>query len=232
MKDAAVLLLSGGLDSAVNAALAVRQHVAVHAVTFDYGQRAGAREIAAARTMATHYGMSHAVIALPWMAELSASALVDSARALPEFRERSSLDDPERTSASAAQVWVPNRNGCFLNIGAAIAEANGWSWIVAGFNAEEGKTFPDNTAAFVDKVNAVLSMTIARPVRVVSYTQTMTKREIVKTAMTLHLPIECCWPCYADSEEWCGVCESCARFRRALQESGYAQPLDFANDPV
>ncbi|MBI4366512.1 MAG: 7-cyano-7-deazaguanine synthase, partial [Deltaproteobacteria bacterium] len=94
--------------------------------------------------------------------------------------------------------------------------------IVAGFNAEEARTFPDNSEAFVRRANAYLEFaTRARP-RIESPTIGMTKREIVRAARRLALPLAWCWPCYEGGEQWCGQCESCVRFARAIEEEELA----------
>jgi len=109
----AVVLLSGGLDSAVCLKAVCETPGVARAVTFDYGQRARAREIAASRRMCERLGVTHQVIELPWLADITHTALVDSTRALPKPRPDELKDDAAAQSAEA--VWVPNRNGVFVN---------------------------------------------------------------------------------------------------------------------
>src|SRR4051812_37869617 len=122
----AVVLLSGGLDSSVAMALAIREGIKIcRAVTFDYGQRAGSRETQKAGLIARHYGVLHSVIPLPWFRELwSSGALLTESEELPHPTE-SDLENHELCLASARKVWVPNRNGVFLEIAAGIAESRG-----------------------------------------------------------------------------------------------------------
>lgn len=201
----------------VNAVLARERHGSIHAMTFDYGQRAAAREIAAAKQFCDRWHFHHTVIALPWLQQWTRTALVNPAAALPTFTPTDqALNDWQRAHASASAVWVPNRNGVFIQIAAALAESVRAEWIVTGFNAEEATTFPDNTAEFVARTNAALALSTLSVPQVVSYTQAMTKAEIVQCACVRDVPLRWCWPCYEGGETWCGQCESCARFQRAL----------------
>ncbi len=130
-----VTLLSGGLDSVVATTAASRDHEIVLALTFDYGQHAAPREIAAAQQIAEILDIEHSVIALPWLGQITHSALVADEGQIPTA-EPQSLDDPQAAAVAAQAVWVPNRNGIFLNIAAGYCEAQDCEGIVCGFNAE------------------------------------------------------------------------------------------------
>lgn len=214
--DSCVILLSGGLDSVVATAMMLSSmHVSL-ALTFDYGQRAAAREIATARVLCQRWEIPHQVIELPWLGEVSTSALTQRTQPLPHL-QTSQLDEITATTQSAQQVWVPNRNGVFLNAAAAIAEAKGISWIVAGFNREEAVTFPDNGPHYVEAANRALQYSTNGKVALISPTQSMTKTEIVAWARVNNVPLDAIWPCYEGGEAWCRKCESCLRFLRASE---------------
>ncbi len=213
-----VALLSGGLDSTVALAAARREHEVVLALTFDYGQRAAAREIAAASAIASRFKIPARALDARWLGALTPSALVNAAGALPRPDARD-LDDPAKAAATAKAVWIPNRNGFFINAAAAFAEAAGAGGVVVGFNREEAATFPDNTVAFMDAATRALAFSTANGVRVVSPTAPLDKREIVRLGRELGAPLDLCWPCYEGGPILCGVCESCRRFQRAM-ESG------------
>src|SRR6266850_3604650 len=151
----AVALLYGGLDSTV--AFAIRARDTVLALTVDYGQRAARREIASARRTARRYRVPHRVLRMPW---LSGGALVDRSKRLPSPDLRRAAE----TKASAAAVWVPNRNGVLLAAAAAMAERLGATRVVVGFNREEAATFPDNSARFLDAANRALRFSTRRRV--------------------------------------------------------------------
>lgn len=209
-----VVLLSGGLDSAVSLACALQDGSVRLCLTFDYGQQAAAREIEAAQALSLHYGVQQQTIELPFLRGITTTALV-SGENLPEPGSLE-LDDPERSAANALRVWVPNRNGIFINIAAAYAEQLGASTVVAGFNREEAATFADNSAAFAAAATVALGYSTRNGVRVISYTQHLDKAEIAELGKRLGVPFGLIWSCYRGEKEMCGRCESCRRFYRAL----------------
>lgn len=219
MKPKSILILSGGLDSTVSSFLAVRETEPVLALTFDYGQRAAEREKAAARRAAERLRVPHKTLVLPWLKELTHTSLVDTGIPLPAVREKD-LDDPVRGRRSAEAVWVPNRNGLFLNIAASFAESLGAEVLVTGFNAEEGVTFPDNSAAFVRSADDFFWFSTLSKVRVTSYTLGWSKRDIAAQAKKLGLSPEDVWFCYEGGDAPCKACESCLRACRAFREAG------------
>jgi len=216
----AIVLLSGGLDSAVNLKRALDDVGVTLALTFDYGQRAAAREAAAAHLMCRLLGVRHRLIPLPWLTEICATALVSPQAAVPQVTA-AELDKASVTSGETARaVWVPNRNGLFVNIAAAFAESLGAEVVVAGLNAEEAAAFPDNSPAFAAAANTCLQFSTRTAVGLVSYTQSMTKTQIVRLGRDIGAPIHCTWSCYLGGEEHCGRCESCARLERGLRAAG------------
>jgi 7-cyano-7-deazaguanine synthase len=216
----AVVLLSGGLDSAVNLVRAKEEVGVALALTFDYGQRAAAKEVAAAAAMAAAVEARHRVVALPWLAEICRTSLVNPKVGVPELQAEQLGEERVTSGETARAVWVPNRNGVFLNLAAAFAESLGAELVVAGFNAEEAATFPDNSAAFVAAATAALALSTATRVRVVSYTQALDKAAIVRLGREIGAPLPLVWSCYHGGAEPCGRCESCARLERALRAAG------------
>lgn len=215
-----VFLLSGGLDSCVALAGVIARGAEGPrlALTFDYRQRAAAREVEAARAIAARYGVDHRAIALGWLGGITRTALVDRSAEVP--RPEPEALDSEGAVETAKAVWVPNRNGVFIAVAAAHAEAIGAACIITGFNREEGATFPDNTPEFVERTNAALALSTLAKVRVEGPLGGLDKVEIVRRARDLGVPLELCWPCYEGGEELCGTCESCRRFERALERAG------------
>ena len=211
-----IVLLSAGLDSAVNLQRAHQETEIALALTFDYGQHAAAREIAAARAMCERLNVRHQVVRLPWLRRVSKSALTRDERGTPA-PSRAELDSSAAEEHTRA-VWVPNRNGLFVNIAACFAEALDCDVIVAGFNAEEAATFPDNSPDFVRAANRALRFSTLRRPRLVSYTQELDKPAIVRLGREIGAPLDLVWSCYRGGEEHCWRCESCMRLRRALRE--------------
>jgi len=213
-----ISLLSGGLDSVVATTVAAREHTVVLAITGDYGQRAAQAETAAARAVCDALGIEHRVVGLPWLGDITRTALVDTKQELPRLAA-DELDAEDKTTVSAAAVWVPNRNGVLISVAAAHAEGLGCDTVVCGFNVEEGATFPDNTPEFAAAATAALSFSTLSQVRVWSPTQDLTKREIVALGRKLGAPLEHVWSCYCPGPRACGECESCLRLARAMERA-------------
>lgn len=218
MKAKSVVLLSGGLDSSVNFYEAHAQTEVLLAVTFDYGQRAKNKEIQSAQKLAARLGVPHRVLPLPFFSDFGGSSLIDRRLSVPKGAEVdiASLEVSQQTAKS---VWVPNRNGIFLNIAAGYAEALGADLVIPGFNAEEAKTFPDNSEEFVHTMTQSLYFSTANRVMVHCYTIRMEKPEIVRRGLQLGVDFASIWPCYFEAELWCGECESCLRAQRAFTEA-------------
>jgi 7-cyano-7-deazaguanine synthase len=212
--ERAIVLLSGGLDSTVALALAQRRYEVLMAVTFNYGQRAYGRELRASKKIALHYNVPHEVIALPWLSDRLPPAM---AEARPGEPEDGFLADPLPPQEETRQVWVPNRNGLFLNIAASLAEAHQASVIVFGANAEEAQNFPDNTPAFRERLNAVFEWSTLNQVRVETPVGHCNKQEIIEIGVALDAPLEQIWSCYDHGPVQCGVCPSCRLLKQALR---------------
>lgn len=217
MAQKAVVLLSGGLDSAFNIYKAHQELDVVLALTFNYGQRAAQREIQAAKKICDLLGVRHHVVDLPFFHDFTTTSLVNLELEPPKG-EAVKIADHQTSEETAKQVWVPNRNGILLNIGAAYAEGLDAEWLIPGFNAEEASTFPDNSEDFMHVMDHSLSYSTANHVKVKCYSVNLQKPEIVKEGRKLDLPFDVIWPCYFASEEICRECESCQRYLRALGE--------------
>ncbi len=224
-----IILLSGGLDSLVSLATTRDELNIQLALTFDYGQRTSKKEIAASKKITEHYSIEHKVIELPWLMKITATSLVNKSEELPAL-DITLLDNPDLTGDSARRVWVPNRNGIFLNIAAGFADSMGFTHIVFGANQEEAATFPDNSKTFIEKTNAAFEYsTLVRP-KVIAPLADFTKKEMVKLALERNIPLELLRSCYTDEELHCGECESCLRLKRALREAaGNTQLVEFKN---
>jgi 7-cyano-7-deazaguanine synthase len=206
-----IALLSGGLDSSLNLALGAKKNNVALAITFDYKQKAALNEISASKKLANYYKIPHKVIKIDWLSELSKSALTNLNLALPT----PNINNEKETIKSAEKVWVVNRNGLFINIAACFAESLKFDSILVGFNAEEAKTFPDNSEAFIEAINRSLSYSTQNSIKTHSYTLKMNKKDMVKIGLKENLPFNLIWPCYKGGKSICKECESCQRFIKA-----------------
>lgn len=206
-----IILLSGGLDSFVSLGLGMQKYGISLALTFDYGQKALEQEVSTSKNICDYYKIEHKVIKLDWLKNVTHTALVED-KELPE-----GIDNPED---SAKSVWVPNRNGLFLNIAGSFADGNDYDYIIIGANKEEGQTFPDNTQEFIDRVNAEFEFSTQKHPKVVAPLINYDKNDIVKQAIEHNIPLEFVRSCYSNGKKHCGKCESCTRLKNALIANG------------
>ena len=204
-----IILLSGGLDSLVSLGVSKEKYNVELALTFDYGQKSAYQEVSASEKISDYYGLTHKVIQLDWLKAITHTALV-SDKKVPTGKDL--LDEVN----SAKSVWVPNRNGLFMNIAAAFADAEGYDYILIGANKEEGKTFPDNTQEFIDSLNLEFKYSTRKNPEVIAPLINCEKNDIVKLAIDNKIPLEFVRSCYQSSEKNCGTCESCQRLKKAL----------------
>ncbi len=214
MKKSALVLLSSGLDSLTALAQAVKDCDVQLAITFNYGQRAARAEIKNAKKAAAFYGIKHQTIKLNLLRNVTDTALVNKKKKIPLLHSAK-----EGNQQSALQVWVPNRNGLFLNIAAAIAESQKIELLITGFNREEAATFPDNSLAFCKAANKFFSFSTLNKVKVKNYFYNKNKKQILAQALKNKVPLQYLWSCYYGGRKFCGQCESCQRLKQALLEN-------------
>lgn len=203
----AIVLMSGGLDSVAAVGFPQEEYKIELALTFDYGQKAVQKEIFAASNICKHYKIEHKIIKLDWLKEITKTSLVSNASIPTENLG---------TNQSAKSVWVPNRNGLFLNIAAAYADSYGYDYIIFGANKDEGATFPDNTEEFRGQISKVFeTSTLVKP-KVIAPLINYTKDDIVRIAIENNVPLDLIWSCYGSGKYHCGVCESCRHLKQAL----------------
>lgn len=211
----AVVLLSAGLDSTVNLFLAKEEFEVVKVLTFNYGQRAAKKEIEKSSLICKKLNLPHQIIDLSWFVLVGKSSLLDKNKNVP-VGAQVDITDLNASYQTAKSVWVPNRNGIFLNIAAGFAESLEADYVIPGFNKEEAATFPDNSVGFMKVLDQSFSYSTQNKVQVFCFTHSLVKTEILKKLLQLNVDLKSLWPCYFDNEAWCGECESCKRFINAL----------------
>ena len=213
----AIVVLSGGLDCCVAASVYARDYD-IHAITYNYGQKAFNQELKASRAICEKMGFTHRVIDLAWLAEISDSTL-NTSEDIPEV-EINDLDDLEKSLESAGSVWVPGRNTVFTSIAASYAESIGAEIIIVGWDKEEANTFPDNSKEFLESFNELFKVGSPIDIEIKAPAIDLDKDEIVKLGHEVNAPMELSYSCYNGTENHCGVCESCMRRKRGFKKAG------------
>ena len=200
-----VVLLSGGIDSAVVLTYAVQECANVVAITFDYGQRAKEQERKAAYTLTRRFNIEHVVIALDF-SQWGGSALTDD-----------NIPIPKEETDGVPVTYVPARNIVFIAVAASFAEARGFDRVYYGANAIDYSGYPDCRPVFVEAMQTALIRGMDTPIELVVPLLNKTKKEIFALAEIMEIPIQETWSCYEGGPEPCGLCPSCRMRQRALK---------------
>lgn len=223
--EKAVVLLSGGMDSCVTAAIARQTHglALVHA---SYGQRTERRERRAFEEIADFYGVrERLVVRLDHFRQIGGSALTDPNIAVPES-EAGRLSQP---SGGIPITYVPFRNAHFLSVAVSWAEVIGARAIFIGAVAEDSSGYPDCRPEYY-RVFSDLVRAGTRPetrIEIVTPVIGMRKQEIVRRGVELGAPIHLTWSCYQFEDEACGCCDSCLLRLRAFEQAGQRDPIPY-----
>ena len=209
----AVALASGGLDSAVAAAVAMRECEVVTLLHAGYGQRTWRKERACARKLARHFDVEIVEIRLPHLAAFGGSCLTDDAIAVPE-------DALHRDGIPIS--YVPFRNANLLAAGVSLAERTGAGAVYIGAVEEDSSGYPDCRKSFFRSFARTVELGTRPETHVVIETPVirLTKSEIVRLGATLHVPFQFTWSCYQSEKRACGRCDSCLLRARAFQGAG------------
>lgn len=219
----AVVCLSGGMDSAVCTALAMREYE-TYALHFSYGQRTEQRELASARAIAEILGVRQL---LPLRVDLfriiGGSALTDSTIAVPQ------ASAVEEIGAQIPVTYVPFRNAHFLAAAVSWAEVLGAKKVFIGAVEQDSSGYPDCRPAYYQAFQQLIRTgTRDGDIEVVTPLIALKKRQIVQLGLELGAPFQATWSCYSGESAACGQCESCALRLRAFAEAGAVDPLPYA----
>ena len=219
-KSRAVVLLSGGMDSAVCAALAVRDHEAA-AVHVSYGQRTEERErqsfLAICQRLKIH---DRLMVRTDAFRAIGGSALTDESIAVP---------DAENIGTDIPVTYVPFRNAHFLAVAVSWAEVLDAEKVYIGAVEPDSSGYPDCRPAYYKAFNEVVQAgTRDGRIRVVTPLIAMRKGEIVRLGLELGAPFDLTWSCYSREDEACGVCDSCVLRLRAFDAAGARDPIPYA----
>ena len=223
-KPKAVVLLSGGMDSCVTAAIARETHE-LALLHVSYGQRTERRERQAFDEIADFYGANQRLfVHLDHFAQIGGSALTDGRIAVPEGEPGDPVEGNE-----IPVTYVPFRNAHFLAVAVSWAEVIGATAIFIGAVAEDSSGYPDCRPEYY-RVFQELVRVGTRPeteIEMVTPVIGMRKWEIVRRGMELGAPLDRTWSCYQSEDEACGVCDSCRLRLKAFTEAGSSDPIAY-----
>jgi len=211
----AIVLLSGGLDSATALYLALKEGYRCHCLIFDYGQR-HRREIEAAKKIARKAGCAYRIvkISLPW----GGSSLLDKKSALKPASGRQIPD-----------TYVPARNIIFLSFALSYAEAIGVKAIFIAAHAQDYSGYPDCRPEFFRSFSKVIATGTKagvekRGIAVKAPLLNKNKSQIIKLGNKLNVPFGLTWSCYKGGGKPCGKCDSCYYRAKGFREAGFSDP--------
>ncbi len=222
-KARAIVLLSGGMDSSVCAALAVRDYD-TSALHISYGQRTEERERRSFSAICDRLGIQNRLIVRnEALRVIGGSALTDQNIAVPEAHN---------LGRDIPVTYVPFRNAHFLSVAVSWAEVMGASKISIGAVEQDSSGYPDCRPAYYDAFNRVIAAgTKEGAIEILTPLIAMRKAQIVRLGLELGAPFDLTWSCYSREDRACGVCDSCVLRLRAFQEAGAVDPLPYVAVP-
>lgn len=226
----AVVLLSGGLDSATVLGFACREGYEIIALTFRYGQR-HAVEVARAKALAAGFGVhSHLVVDVPDTI-FAGSALAGAKK------EEVPKGEKESGDAAIPVTYVPARNLLFLSYGVACAEGFGAEAVFIGANVLDYSGYPDCRGEFLEAFEEAARLGTkcgveGRPIRIIAPLLKLTKAEIIRMGTALGVDYSLTHSCYDPDEAGraCGRCDSCRIRRKGFEEAGIPDPTLYAGN--
>ena len=225
MKKKAIILCSGGLDSATIAAIAIDSGFDIFCLTFDYGQRHG-REIESARAVARFFNASKHVITKIDSSMFKGSSLTDD---IPVPKDGAFSGIPT--------TYVPARNLLFISFGVAWAESVGARDLFIGVNAVDYSGYPDCRPQFIEAVSRAAELGTkcgdeGDPIAILAPLSGLSKSEIIRKGVSLKVDYSITHSCYDPTQEGlsCGLCDSCRIRLKAFEEAGFKDPISYARE--
>jgi len=217
----AVCLVSGGMDSCVTAAIAIRENSELAFLHVSYGQLTESRERRAFEELADHYGVTKRLaVSIEHLKKIGGSSLTD--QSIP-------VTEADLAAREIPTSYVPFRNAHLLSIAASWAEAIGAKRIYIGAVADDSSGYPDCRPEFYEAFQAAIDAGTRPETRVEIVTPVihLRKSEIVQRGLELAAPLELTWSCYQAEDQACGRCDSCALRLRAFHDAGIRDPIPY-----
>lgn len=224
-KGIAVVLMSGGMDSTVCAAIAAREGYELAALHLNYGQKTQQRELQAFTDVANYYGIEkRLVVDVTHLAAIGGSSLTDAAL---------EVSQANLAAQDIPTSYVPFRNANILAIATSWAEVLGARALYIGAVEEDGSGYPDCRAEFFAAFQRVID-TGTKPgtgIAIATPIINLHKRDIVVRGKELNAPLHLTWSCYKSSDKACGTCDSCALRLRGFRLAGVPDEIPYHTMP-
>jgi len=214
-KQHALVVFSGGMDSSTALWWARREFPAVSAVSFSYGSKHNARELAAADVICRKLGIPRLEIPLDFIGRYFHSSLLKSGGDIPEGTYN---------EVNMASTVVPFRNGIMLAAAAGLAEDSGCSAVILGNHSGDHAIYPDCRPEFIDGMAKAIEVGTGGKVKLLSPFCRMTKGQIAALGAELGVDFFLTWSCYNGREKHCGKCGTCRERQDAFREAGLPDP--------
>lgn len=218
--ETAIVLVSGGMDSALTAAFAFKKYELAF-LHINYGQRTEKRELKAFHDIAGYYGVKKKLIVdISYLKEIGGSSLTD---------KKISVSKADLKSKKIPSSYVPFRNANILAIATSWAEVIGAVKIFIGAVEEDYSGYPDCRKKFFDSYNKMINLG-TKPdtnIEIVTPIIGFTKKDIVLKSKELKSPLHLTWSCYSSNGKACGVCDSCALRLRGFNQAGLKDPVPY-----
>lgn len=225
-ENRAVVLISGGMDSATAALEARECGFELHFLHTSYGQNTETKEYECATQLAEHLDVSNFLhIETGHLAQIGASSLTD---------ESIKVDDVDLDASEIPHSYVPFRNANLLSMAVSYAEANNCTAVFIGAHSEDYSGYPDCRPEFFDAYQTMVE-TGTKPetnIEIVAPFEDWSKTDIARRGLELDVPHEYTWSCYRDEAPACGTCDACAYRLKAFQELGMNDPINYEKRPT
>lgn len=220
-ESSAIILVSGGMDSCVTAAIARSENQELALLHISYGQRTESRERKAFNDIADFYTVEKRLdISIEHLAKIGGSSLTD---------KRIKVSEADLDSKEIPTSYVPFRNANMLSIAVSWAEVIGASTIYVGAVAEDSSGYPDCRPEFYEAFQQTINTGTKPETHIEIRTPIihLSKAEIVKKGIELNAPLQLTWSCYRSEDLACGTCDSCALRLRGFQQAGVKDPISY-----
>lgn len=222
--DIGLVLVSGGMDSIVCAAIANEKHEQLAFLHLSYGQKTSAKEKLCYDKIADFYKVSPGLrktVDMSFLSQIGGSSLTDNKLEVTDF---------EGDSDEIPSSYVPFRNAHIISMAVSWAEVIGAKKIYIGANYEDSPGYPDCRPEYYEAFNKLIKAgTAAGDIEVVTPVLMDRKKDIVMKAKNFNAPLELTWSCYKNEDIACGVCDSCALRLRGFREANLKDPLPYKN---